>query len=202
MSYLLIFTLLLLACSSKKNTYIGVFKHTIDIGSEYIEIYKDSTFLYTSTIPFRSSTSKGKWFLTGNGNQLVLKSFDFYKSNYFEVQELESNESKSTVQFIDNNINLPYMILLLNENQKFVSDVNGKIENIVIKKNDKIRVVYITELLDNEYTILNDYESFNITVKVNPKNHQFIYLNDKTNVRKNKILIDNKIFLRVEDDRP
>jgi hypothetical protein len=181
-------------CSSKSGIY-GTYKHSTKVGSEIIEINKDSIFYLKSSIPLMEYESKGKWSVIDN--KIYFKSFDEYKNDYVLVKEIEENNNTSSITFIDeNNNSIPYVALNIN-NKWFDADFYGEIKNIDIKKGDLIKIKSILLGKDFEYVIKNNYKSFKVVFKIYSKKNNLIYINEFTPKGKS-IIIRNVRFKKIK----
>lgn len=181
--YTILLVLILIFSCSTKTTIHGTYKHLGKVGgSETIEIKNDSTFYFKSTIPFLESESKGKWSIVNN--KIHFKSFAEYNNDYVIVQEIEGNHSNSSIIFIDeNNNNVPSVVLILNNNF-YEADFNGEIKNIKINKGDLMKIKTVILGKDFDYTVKNDFNSYEIVLKIYSKKYNLIFIDELTTVNK------------------
>ncbi|GGD21313.1 hypothetical protein [Flavobacterium orientale] len=187
--------ILFFSCSSKKQNIIGVYKHQNKIGTEYFEVYEDSTFYLKSNIPLMEYESSGKWYMYKN--RIYLKSYDSYKNDYVIIEELEAKEGRNSILFTDeNDAILPNVILNLNDNW-YESNFNGEITNLNLNQNDVLKISHIHLSREFDYKVLNEFESYVVKIKVYRKNYTFIYLDDEARFNKNLVLLKSKKFKKI-----
>lgn len=190
-------------CSTIKDKDItGVYVSKNNLGNELIRLNKDSTFSYKCQLPLLESESKGFW--TFNNNLIVLNSYEEFKNDYFEVEELNQDSDFPTIKIVDENNNgITGVNLKINNNisNTLISDLHGNIndDSINLRKDVNITIYSIDLSLGNgKYFIKNDSIK-SLIIKIYRKtNEKKYFFNDSLKLKSEKLFFNDLFFKKIK----
>jgi hypothetical protein len=192
--FILISLTFFFSCTSNKLIYN---KYESKKGNYFnISIEENNMFQYSSVQGLISSTSKGTWIK--KNDTLILNSFEKYKTNYIEiVKQKIINNTLNSVKIVDNMGNpVENRILYFNNNFniEYKTDVYG-----YVKYQEQIKVLDVLTFSDIYKVELENYDYYDLIVKVVPENTQYSYFkNKKFKIRGSKLIEieTNRIYKR------
>lgn len=193
----------LVNCKSVKDeNVIGSYIYNSKIGSEEIHLSDNKLFSYKCQIPLIKSESKGHWEI--KNNILILKSFEEFKNDYFEVVELNQNLDSTIIKVVDENDNplAGVNIRIDNFSDNLVTDLSGHIvnENINFSKDLSIKIFSIDLSLGKNEYIVKSNSTKSLIIKIYRKTNEKRYFsNDTLKLKKNKLIFKDIAFKKVRN---
>ncbi|MEZ0007952.1 hypothetical protein ABH942_003338 [Flavobacterium sp. 28YEA47A] len=163
------------SCSSLKDKDIlGRYNLEAKISKGSLILNENNVFEYSYEAPMETYTSKGKWHL--DKKSIILKSDDFYLSDFMDVKETFS-ENRIIKILDESNIPIEGVTIKINDiNNLFVTDKSGIVSLRNDMKIDKIIVEYIG--LSNRLYEVKNFNAKAFEIRIIPKDYTKMFFDN------------------------
>lgn len=185
------------SCNTLRNrTIIGEYVFRDDVKRLTLTLKSNNEFEYKQEMSLNYSTSLGKW--EQLNNEIVLKSYDSYKTDFFEVIESYSENEKYIQIFDDQGLGIYGAEVAINDDQiREITDEDGKI----YYKDDSVSSIHLYWIGISEgfYRVKNTDSNVFILKAVEIDYAKSYFNNEKAHLKKNAINFNNRKFVKLSN---